>query len=77
MKKLAIFLIFSFFMVFLLQQEVFAEIEGKEEREKAASRWTEKERDRKIEKENSTRAHAAQTKEGKLKEREKERMMWM
>tara|TARA_B110000438_G_scaffold164266_1_gene157205 strand:+ start:155 stop:1291 length:1137 start_codon:yes stop_codon:yes gene_type:complete len=36
MKKLAIFLIFSFFMVFLLQQEVFAEIEGKEEREKAA-----------------------------------------
>jgi hypothetical protein len=36
MKKLAIFLIFSFFIVFLSQQEVFAQIEGKEEREKAA-----------------------------------------
>jgi hypothetical protein len=36
MKKLAIFLIFSFFIVFLSQQEVFAQIEGKEEIEKAA-----------------------------------------
>ena len=36
MKKLVIFLIFSFFIVFLSQQEVFAQIEGKEEREKAA-----------------------------------------
>ncbi|MDC6463523.1 hypothetical protein PQY74_02725, partial [Nitrosopumilus sp.] len=36
MKKLAAFLIFSFFIVFLSQQEVFAEIEGKEDREKAA-----------------------------------------
>jgi len=36
MKKLVVFLIFSFLIVFSLQQAVFAEIEGKEERKKAA-----------------------------------------
>ena len=36
MKKLAVFLMFSFLIVFSLQQVAFAEIEGKEERKKAA-----------------------------------------
>ena len=36
MKKLAMFLIFLFLITFSSQQEIFAEIEGKEDREKAA-----------------------------------------
>ena len=36
MKKLAVFLIFSFLIMLSLQQAVFAEIEGEEERKKAA-----------------------------------------
>jgi len=36
MKKLAVFLIFSFLIMLSLQQAVFAEVEGEEERKKAA-----------------------------------------
>ena len=50
MKKLAMFLIFSFLMIFSLQQITFAEIENEEQREKEIEKAIEKYKRKSIEK---------------------------
>ena len=50
MKKLAMFLIFSFLMIFSLQQITFAEIENEEQREKEIEKAVEKYKRKSIEK---------------------------
>ena len=51
MKKLTIFVIFSFLMIFSLQQITFAEIENEEQREKEIEKAVEKYKRKSIEKE--------------------------
>ena len=70
MKKLAVFLIFSFLIMLSLQQAVFAEVEGEEERKKAAEEAANAMKREIPDKNEEGKIEAEEVKEKEIKEKE-------